>query len=616
MPYNDNLDWVTIEDFRPGIYSSRFSGGGVEKTPLGAAQEDGTWGCLANVNGQLIPGPRLVTIYTNTDVIETNHVSGTNRPPGYYIHIGNIASMSAIQSRSNPSSQRDGESDLILVPLQYFYKTGGNYRIKNHPFLIRAYMGTPDAISLGSNFQSENLDALDTGAGFSATSISKMLSVATAGTDPTLNPTYPIMLVNGLAYRNSTVYYELPVTPYIFPTISGGVVGFADTYETNPSSFNLGPGFVHQNRYISLVTRQTLSVGSDGIYASNFDKLYYSETFDVLSPPTGFNSFLWDTTLSGIGSFASMNANELLLIRNEGGGVVIRGALEAPTVINYPGITPTQGAMNYGVNTPLGYVYGSKFGVHAWNGGDSSTLLSPQLEGWFWRPTYSLTTPGDDIDSQKILFRGQFAYSEPFIFAPNNWIYDIRLQSWFRLPSRPTAGAEFGTPDTGEFNYAYYTSSSRYPWLYAALHSLPWTDAESANALVDRYDLQRGRYSYSWHSHPIRYTRQRISNLRAISLVIKATVSSTVIVSWFDVEGREHSERFDVPADDRFQFIRKEVGARVLDFDPTIYAYTGNVSADWSPAFGDDGLTYGPDSNGAPTIDRIMFGFGEEGTRF
>lgn len=131
---------------------------------------------------------------------------------------------------------------------------------------------------------------------------------------------------------------------------------------------------------------------------------------------------------SSVGSVASMNASQLLIVKRHGGASIVTGDMGSPTVVDMPSVTPTHEDPNIGVATPLGYTYGSTSGVWAWAGSDSSQLLSPQFDDAFW--VHDMADRAADDQP-----RGKFNFSHPWLFAPNGFLFNFETQSWWRLES-------------------------------------------------------------------------------------------------------------------------------------------------------------------------------------
>lgn len=235
--------------------------------------------------------------------------------------------------------------------------------------------------------------------------------------------------------------------------------------------------------------------------------------FWPMSPPTRFGA-----PATGFGAAASMNASELFLIRDTGGGAIVRGDLESPQVTDYPGIPSTNGAANIPAVTPLGMVYGTRDGVYAWAGADQMQKLSNQIEGWFWRPSDNSTRsnmPG--------VSHGKFGYSPPFIYAPNNWVLDTRSGGWFRLtdPTDPTSAVykDYNVSATGKV----YASPGQY-------------SPATSRLVADRFNPELLAHKWRWVSQTLPVASSKI--VRFSELVV---VASGVGVLTFTLKGLDNT---------------------------------------------------------------------------
>lgn len=149
------------------------------------------------------------------------------------------------------------------------------------------------------------------------------------------------------------------------------------------------------------------------------------------------------------GVIGVVTIDQLLLIKHAGGGALVSGDLDNPTHQRLPHIESTGGLIHKGTHTPIGFCYGSPNGIFVWQGGNESTRISPQLDGFFWDHTDG--TPAESYAGA----RGRFAYWDGYILAPNNYIFDIEAQSWWRLKVASLAPiraqtAPYNCYDTGQ----------------------------------------------------------------------------------------------------------------------------------------------------------------------
>lgn len=210
-------------------------------------------------------------------------------------------------------------------------------------------------------------------------------------------------------------------------------------------------------------------------------------------------------TPSGIGTMVS-NGNDLFIVKNNGGGVLVRGAMEDASVVQLPKIESTQHAIHQAVATPIGHVYGSRNGVFVWNGGETAERISAQLDGYFWDHGHK-TGWGEERHNSSV---GRFTYSYPFVYLPNGWVFDIRTGGWFRLNDPEEAN--------NKYRYAYYVTNA-FGDVYAVRAAFDGT--EEGKYLVDLYSQRNGlaAQKYRWISQPVAKSINRTVMVEEIVLV-------------------------------------------------------------------------------------------------
>lgn len=168
-----------------------------------------------------------------------------------------------------------------------------------------------------------------------------------------------------------------------------------------------------------------------------------------------YNSFLAaEDVVADVGTIGVVTVDQMLIVKHKGGGALVSGDLDNPTINRLPYIESTGGVICKGAPTPVGYVYGSPNGIFMWSGGDNTQKLSPQLDGFFWNHT-----DGSD-EEQYAGSRGRMGFWNGFVCVPNNYLFDIETQSWWRF-SIPTLAplsdviAPFNCYDTDDDNLLY-----------------------------------------------------------------------------------------------------------------------------------------------------------------
>ena len=220
------------------------------------------------------------------------------------------------------------------------------------------------------------------------------------------------------------------------------------------------------------------------------------------------------------GVVASITADEIIFIKDREGAVLVRGDLDNPTVVQLPYVESTHGAYSIPAKTNFGLVYGTANGVYVWEGGESSRHLSPQLEGFFWNHDTALNYLGN---------RGRFSWWNPWVVVPNNFIYDSRTESWWRIDDPTNTNVSCNCADV-------INSSNR---LYLFPHKLDGDDSPmwytaSPETLCD---------TYSWQSQPLVETRTRVMTVHEVHVMV--TPASTdagsvaITLTGYDADGTE-----------------------------------------------------------------------------
>lgn len=311
-----------------------------------------------------------------------------------------------------------------------------------------------------------------------------------------------------------------------------------------------------------------------------------------------------DDQFSQIGTLGVANYDQLLVIKHTGGGVVVSGDLDSPVIRRLPYIEPTGGVIVKGVQTPLGFVYGSPNGIFVWQGGEQTKKLSVQLDGFFWDHTNGAT------DEQYAGARGQFNYWNDLILVPNDFAFDVNTESWWKL-----GVADEVTSDTGITTATWvknsnpcniYETSGKYMFAFPYKSDTAEPDLMPVWYTYDPLVLDN---AYSWQSHPLVETRGRSQTFH--NLVIYATAHSdsnasiVVTLEGFDVAGgRRVSETvtFDMAASDDVQRLEKDFPNFTAEYVTIRIEANSNSGDTWDP--NDGGFQSVP----APKIHNLSLG--------
>jgi hypothetical protein len=210
------------------------------------------------------------------------------------------------------------------------------------------------------------------------------------------------------------------------------------------------------------------------------------------------------------------------MVKCRGGGVLISGDLVNPTVIYLPGVMPT------------GYIYGrtdtdesglyycsDQAGAYIWNGGNTSTKISLQLEDNFFIP--------NPIFPYFSMSYFVYRWHDLMCFS-NNYVYQPRTNGWWRLLNPSTA------------SFFHYTGGWYGNQIYA---STVYADTVGSDQIfLYKFDNTVPASSWQWQSLPIRVSEDRNVDLREIvvraSLPYSPNSGATIQVTAIDQFGNTY----------------------------------------------------------------------------
>jgi len=454
------LSWIDLDDFTPGLYDASYISAapgaypGAFAAPLGSANASDTWQCIALPQGGLGPLPAVVASYT------LNALRLTALPSGAWWVGGLINSQVPFQ-----------QDELILL----LESTSGSelaaYSVQ------MTHIGGP----LGTAFYSNSSGSILNGCPFP-------FVTRVAATDPTTSVGTPTVVfpdnINPSAIK--VVLYPDPAGPTLYGSA-----------QLSPDTAALT--FGHQTRIVTLLGTSVAWPISSGLNEP-FDDINYtdppnSETFPGSTPDTIFVA----EQPYGYGAVGSVSAGELFMVKTRGGGVVVSGDLVNPTVIYLPGVQPT------------GYIYGrtdtdenglyycsDQAGAYIWNGGNTSTKISLQINDTFYIPEVN---PFPYFTLTYFVFR----WHDLMLFS-NNYVYQPRTNGWWRLL------------DPGISTFFHYTNGWVGNQIYA---SSAYADSGPSTFLY-KFDNQVPASSWQWQSLPLRVSEDRNVDLREI--VVRASL--------------------------------------------------------------------------------------------
>jgi hypothetical protein len=498
------LTFFTVEDFRPGIISQANFGYGVVDnqapvpvTGLGptaaAAQPVGTSGCIALPSGGLAPLPQR---------------QATSMPPPGIIINGDttwITGMTTFGRVSTPN----GPSDEIVYGLEYI--NGGN-RIQY--VIVLDPQGTYNA-AIVTNGPAASVNNSGTYA------LTGALTMANA-VDPTGAATGSAELVLATAFINDAAPIGADSHLYMYPDPYdlGGSVAPYDFAADLPSGQAVGVVLGHQNRIVILQQNEYLwtNASPGKVLAGEFEHFYYTDPPNTI-PGNGNPDSLAQNEVFvqewpvGVGTYGSISAGELFLVKHSGGGFIVSGDLNNPTITWLGGVTPTYGANTTCASSPIGIAYlSNNNGLYVWNGSNTSQKLSGNLNDDFWAVPQPPPSIGPTCN---VASWGQW------IVAPNNYLYDITTQGWWKL-------------DNQTVPFSWYATS----WDGNTLYAMPSNvSGPNASTLPTVYQFSRSvpAPSFSWRSYPIPKSVNRTIEIQEVA--VRAQGNGTVVLNFTGTNG-------------------------------------------------------------------------------
>jgi hypothetical protein len=519
---HDIRQQIDLVDFTPGIFDDWFSAGGTQAAPDGAAQLTGTFSCVSSPTGGLMAAPLKVQSLQQ-DLIDT--------PAGALQYMTNDAQMHILAFRNtSPVSQNSFQGgqglsqfpDQLWVCYSWLVITNSpTNTLMQEKLRTRAYYaylsdasGVPQYPFSNSAPAAPNIfDAnVNTSGAFAvATPTVDKFPHGAAGIDNERSNTASPLLVGNIVTATSTTRgNSFGAIDNVYP--SNATPGLDSTAAVPFSVNQIGTVFGHQGRIVGMRNSFSSPYGTNG-FGPTTEILEYANVNNYSVVNTAGAVFVEEHP-TGYGSWISMNANQLMLVKQRGGGVSVTGPLENPTVTYLPGIPSTLGATNIGTISADGtYVYGTSRGVFAWAGANSAQNISPQIDGWFWRPQWLNPGTGLAQVDKRYGQYGSFCFVNPFIFAPNNFLYDTRTGGWWKL----------ALPSISQQTYAFWDISAN--GLAVGCAASVYTAQTEA---VAWYDTTRGQPNYQWTSQPLARSRGRFIDIRDVTVLTLGVGTVTV----------------------------------------------------------------------------------------
>lgn len=588
---NYDLQYITLEDFTQGIFNEVRSDGtgaapdGAAAISAGSYVNDPDWtteGCYASPTGGLAPLPAKIGFMV--EAAKELDSNPANWPAGRMEQVI-LATEIITPARASNYAPYDGAPDQLHILYGWWHANNSTSSLKSLNLLWSRYdmfgdYGTYSAYYAKQVVHSRR-DAVpqaftDMGSyPFPSGSLAKAAVYGSAGMTGSNFIPVPCVVCgfgDGWTSENDgaaagTAYDPRRVLSGIWrlygPNTDGGAGDPTGVSKVTGGVTQNGwtPfAFYHQSRICGLLDAR------NSIFPTNSGLVYTAPFGSKILFDTDNTQYTWlDKAESGIGLWASTNASELFLVKTIGGGLVVRGDIANPTIVDLPGVASTKGYGALGCSTPLGYVYATRDGVWAWTGGDSVNLLSAQLEGTFWTPD---SIDGRRVASYKVpqMPKGKMTYSYPFIYV-GNWCYDIRTKSWWKI--------------TTETDYIHWESSSLGRVYGIKSHFPAGTGVPLNSQIADVFDPSKGTWRYTWLSHPLARTRDR--QITAREVVLKAQGQGLVVVTVIGLNGESRSVTFSLSSYGSQDVAVQRANLGIAATDMTVHIQATGISVE-SPA--------------------------------
>lgn len=477
----DQLQWESLSDFTAGIqHKTSEQGGASSPARLGAATSEKTYRCIALPGGGLGPLPRQADTITKAGL-----EADITRVHGQKYHISGFHTTGPILPVTGDASNY-GEFHFAW---EYVYDSDNNGSFDQRRWKWQRYRG----FEASPNF--EGVESVD--------------STGNAVTD--YRGTF---FIDHRAHDNDPFEVGTPVVVAAWYADGGGaeeiIAMFPDpvdpgTSGTRDISTTIAADKIvsHQGRVVIFEQVGHLH-GLNGSWSSD-EQIYWTKVnLPTLQETTA--SVFSQGQMTGYGAVASVSAQQLLCIKAKGGGYLVEGDLDDPTIVALPGIISTGTARVIPVYTPVGLVYGVQAGgVYAWQGGDNSKLLSPQLDDDFWQTDAVL-------NNDFINYNGRFDVSRDWVLCPNNFIYDCTMDSWWRIEDRAIV----------EILHWCVANNGAYIW------GAPATYVDSSTPIAYMFNRQLGALSFSWQSQPLPFSMDRYITVREVIVITQGVGTVTI----------------------------------------------------------------------------------------
>jgi len=416
---------------------------------------------------------------------------------------------------------------------------------------------------------------------FDADQVDTLLAITqTTDTVPVATQCRPTWFSNNRAHATDAAEPGLPVVIAGWFEAGGGLSRnlrmfpdpgspTTDTPLVVTTTLDPNPAIAHQNRVV-VFDQGSYSHGANSyVWTHNEDIWYTNANLTTLGVSSAITFGMENAT--GYVAVISTSYGELLMFKTQDGAVLVRGDITDPTVIRIPGIPPLGNKRHQPCTSPVGVAFLTETsGAWLWNGGESAENISyDAIDG----DDFLITAQG--VQSDFLDYYGRLWHWHDWIVFPNNWAWNFREQSWWRMEDPSTYRMMHVGPSPGN---RLYTAPA-------------YTDGTTA--VIQGFDYNVPADSYRWTGQPFLLGIDREVKIRSVVLV--GTGVGTVTLTFTKTDGTTSAVTCTLSSSSVPQFIRQNanVDCQNIQLQIDSVATTSN----------------------APTVHEVRFGI-QEGTHY
>lgn len=491
---SDELEWIELTDFSPGIFSNNLLAGGVQVTSTNPciASPTNTYRCRSIPTGGLAPMPRMKEAFALT----TAPTPAPSSPVANRFIINGLGTWGQVIGSTNALTDNDHR---IEVHLLLSWTSAGTPTVHNAAWIREhIYETVPYTETIYSDDNAVAGDIEYQYAYFLKTRMNTAALVLEPG---------ELVMVCVYTPPSQDLFINRaspdPATPTANPSTTIQLMA-GDTSIYRKAVAHQGRVVVAQFAIYGRGKQSTASVNEDIVYT------------DVNLPTTTLtNPQVYVPEIDqNISDWASMTANQMIVVKDLGGGYVLQGDLDDVTVVRLPNLMSPDGSPTVcGTQTPRGWVYSAgDRGLYIWNGGDQAEPISTQLDGHTFTDN-SVETNGHAGSCDRWL---------DLLLAPQLWVNDLEQKGWWRLDNP----SDYPSPMT-------FFSTSKYRQQMISARQWVRTTGGSAGDQYAFYlwEYDDLAYTWSWQSQPLWIEREYFMETRQCTIAAQGQGTITVTLT-------------------------------------------------------------------------------------